>query len=142
MKEDLILGKSYGIFPKGSREWPGRPLFSYQNVAYCVIEEVMNATTGKYYPQLLQERIFQPAGMHFASCDFLTMRMNSNKALPHFWTGSSWRSDTISPYYYNAAAAGGVNASISDMGIWLELYLANASSGGRHHLGPRIYAYY
>ncbi len=99
--------------------------FSYQNAAFCVIEEVMKASTKKTYPELLQEYILRPSGMRHSSCDFQTMQSCSDKALPHFWTGSSWRPDNISPLYYNAAAAGGVNASISDMGEWLKLLLGH-----------------
>jgi beta-lactamase class C len=53
------------------------------------------------------------------------MQACGDKALPHFWTGYNWRSDSISPLYYNSAAAGGVNASISDMGEWLKLLLGH-----------------
>jgi beta-lactamase class C len=112
-------------FPKAPVCGKEGAFYSYQNAAFCVIEEVMKATTDKGYPQLLAETIFQPAGMSFASCDFQTMQSSNNKALPHFWTGSQWRSDTISPLYYNSAAAGGVNASISDMGAWLKLLLGH-----------------
>jgi beta-lactamase class C len=99
--------------------------YSYQNAAYCVIEEVMEASTEKEYPQLLQENIFQPAGMLHASCDFQSMQLCQDKAMPHLWTGMEWRPETISPLYYNAAAAGGVNASIADMGEWLKLLLGH-----------------
>jgi len=99
--------------------------FSYQNAAFCVIEEVMKARTEKNYPQLLQEYILQPGGLKHASCDFQSIQGCSDKASPHFWTGSTWRPDDISPLYYNAAAAGGVNASIADMGEWLKLLLGH-----------------
>lgn len=106
---------------------PGKEgeFYAYQNVAFCVIQEVMKAATSKTYPELLTEDILQPAGMKYASCDFATMQHCQDKALPHFWTGSKFVSDTISPFYYNAAAAGGVNASISDMGEWLKLLLGH-----------------
>ncbi len=99
--------------------------FCYQNAVFCVVEEAMQHVTGKTYAQLLSERIFGPAGMHLASADFEAMRHNRNKALPHFWTGFQWRSDTISPRYYNSAAAGGVNASIADMGEWLKVLMGH-----------------
>lgn len=100
--------------------------FAYQNVALCVIEEVMLRKTGKTYPQLLTEKIFTPAGMNHASCDFEHICREPNKTLPHFATGSgTWRADSISPLYYNAAAAGGVNASIADMGQWLKTLLGH-----------------
>jgi beta-lactamase class C len=112
-------------FPQAPISGKEGVFFSYQNAAFCVIEEVMQGATQKTYPQLLQENVLSPAKMHFASCDFQSMQNCQDKALPHFWIGNTWRSDTISRAYYNAAAAGGVNASIADMGEWLKLLLGH-----------------
>ena len=97
--------------------------YRYQNAAFCAIEPVLEAVSGKAYPELLTEYIFRPAGMNAASCDFESMRQRQNKALPHHLTEAGWVADTISPRYYGFAAAGGVNASIASMGEWLKLLL-------------------
>jgi len=97
--------------------------YRYQNVAFSVIEPVLEAAAGKAYPELLMEHIFRPAGMGAASCDFESMRQRQNKAMPHRPTETGWEMDTISPLYYGVAAAGGVNASIADMGEWLKVLL-------------------
>jgi beta-lactamase class C len=60
-------------------------LFSYQNVAICAIEEVMRGATGQSYQELLQEKIFQKAGMRRASLDY-----NSIRQLLQFCSGR-WR---------------------------------------------------
>ncbi len=99
--------------------------FSYQNAAFCVVEEVMLGATGKTYQELLCEKIFQPACMQSASCDYASIMNISDKALPHFQTGSGWKAGEISKEYYNSKAAGGVNASIADMGEWLKLLLGH-----------------
>jgi len=97
--------------------------FGYQNTAYSVIGPVLEAVTGKAYQALLAEYIFRPAGMRTASCDYETMLLNGNKALPHVSTKTGWFVDTISPLYYRFAPAGGVNASATDMGKWLLVLL-------------------
>jgi beta-lactamase class C len=112
-------------FPKAPVSGQEGDFYAYQNAAYCVIEEVMSGVTQQKYPQLLQTMVFQPAAMMHASCDYESMQTRSNKALPHVWTGYNWRSEPISPLYYNAAAAGGVNASIGDMAEWLKLLLGH-----------------
>ncbi len=107
-------------FPKAQVSGKEGEFHAYQNAALCVMEEVMLRKTGKTYPQLLAEKIFAPAGMKCASCDFESICREQNKALPQVATGwGGWHADSISPMYYNAAAAGGVNASIADMGQWL-----------------------
>lgn len=113
-------------FPQAPVSGKEGEFYAYQNVALCVIEEVMLRKTGKTYPELLTEKIFLPAGMQHASCDFGHIQGEVNKTFPHLATGwGSWRADSISPLYYNAAAAGGVNASIADMGQWLKLLLGH-----------------
>jgi beta-lactamase class C len=98
--------------------------FGYQNTAFCVIEPVLQAVTAKTYPELLKEYIFQPAGLQTASCDYESMKASRNKALPHSIDAAGWAAvDTVSTNYYGFAAAGGINASIADMGEWLLLLL-------------------
>ncbi len=99
--------------------------YRYQNAVFCAIEPVLESVGGKSYPELLTEKIFHPAGMNSASCDFESMRQRHNKALPHHLTETGWVADTISPRYYGFTAAGGVNASIASMGEWLKLLLGH-----------------
>jgi beta-lactamase class C len=115
--------KSY--FPRPPLTGKEGRTYSYQNAAFCVIEEVMRSATGQRYADLLAQKIFRPAGMSTASCDFQSMRRCPDKARPHFRTRYGWRPDTVSTRYYNSAAAGGVNASIADMGEWLKLLLGH-----------------
>lgn len=98
---------------------------TYQNVAYALIEKVIEAATGKTYAGLLQEKIFQPLGMSSASTDCESMWHSSKKASPHKFDS---RAQTFKPMefnekYYNIVSAGGVNASISDMNKYLQLLL-------------------
>jgi beta-lactamase class C len=99
--------------------------FGYQNVAFCVIEPILEQATGQSYQALMRDYIFRPAGMADASLDYESMKNTSNKAFPHVFYGDAWAADTISSRYYNFAAAGGVNASISDMGEWLKVLLGH-----------------
>jgi beta-lactamase class C len=117
------LMKDY--FPKTKTYGKEGEYYSYQNAAFCIIEEVIKKVTGKEYTQVLIEKILLPNGMLQSSCDFETMQGQLNKALPHNLSNYGWEADVISPNYYNYAAAGGVNASINDMGKWLTLLLGN-----------------
>jgi beta-lactamase class C len=93
--------------------------FSYQNAAFCLIEPVLEQATGRGFGQLLAERIFQPLGMASASCTYEGIASSPNVALPHRYRGGFWVADSITHRYYNFPAAGGVNASATDMGQWL-----------------------
>jgi beta-lactamase class C len=109
LKEMLALLKDVNLTGK-----PGE-IYSYQNVAYSLIAEVMKAATGKSYEQLMTERIFNPLGMKDASMTYEDILLNKNVAHPHLNWRKGWRVTSINNTYYNVAPAGGVNASISDM---------------------------
>lgn len=100
-------------------------VFSYQNATFAVMEEVVRARTGKSYAVQLHERIFSPLGMADASASYEGILSARNKAFPHEGYDSTWARTEFTQKFYNAVAAGGVNASISDMGQWLLLLLGN-----------------
>jgi beta-lactamase class C len=93
--------------------------YSYQNVVYSVIGEVMRSATGKTYEALMQEKIFTPLHMDNASISYDAIMQNDNIAMPHRVHRGGASPVKITNTYYNVAPAGGVNASISDMGKWL-----------------------
>lgn len=100
-------------------------IYSYQNAAYGLIEEVAKTATGKNYNSLVISRLFSPLNMQDASVTFDGITGDPNRAKPHVRTTRSWRAYPVSNKYYNAVSAGGINASISDMGQWLQLLLGN-----------------
>ncbi len=103
---------------------PGQ-VYAYQNAAFALAGEAMQAVTGKTFGELLRERIFLPAGMHSASADQLSMLKHPNIAWPHEHTRAGLQPVPITSRYYNAAPAGGLNASAADMGQWLLVLLGN-----------------
>jgi beta-lactamase class C len=98
--------------------------YSYQNVAYSVIAEVMKAATGKSYETLLSEKVFFPLGMKNASADYASLMANPNVAYPHLMRRGGYSIAPIKNTYYNVAPAGGVNASIDDMAHWMMALLS------------------
>jgi beta-lactamase class C len=105
----------------------GKPgeLYSYQNVAYSLIAEVMRSATGKTYQQLMNERIFEPLHMQDASMTYDEILLNKNVAKPHLQSKRGWRRTSINGTYYNVPPAGGVNASITDMAQWIKALLGD-----------------
>ena len=101
---------------------PGK-VYSYQNVGFSLIEKVIQSITGKSYEQVLTEKIFKPLQMKDASASYERIIENANVAQPHYYSKQGWRAAAISDTYYNVAPAGGVNASIADMALWLKALL-------------------
>jgi beta-lactamase class C len=99
--------------------------FSYQNAAYSLIEPILEQVGGKPYNEILAEKLFEPLQMHSASSSYDAIINSPNYALPHRFRGNGWVADSITHRYYNYVAAGGVNASISDMAEWLKALLGH-----------------
>lgn len=103
---------------------PGK-VYSYQNVGYSLIGEVIKATTQKSFEEVLTEKLFLPLHMKNSSASYAAMVSNPNIAKPHHFTRKHWVSVPISDTYYDVGPAGGVNASIADMALWLKALLGN-----------------
>lgn len=97
--------------------------YNYQNAAYAMSGLVLEKVSGKTTDQLLKEMIFEPLGMDHATTSFEEIEAEENIAYPHVYTKKGWVQRNINHKYYNAILAGGINASISDMGKWLQFLL-------------------
>lgn len=110
---------------KDVNDGPVGKLYSYQNVAFSIIGEVIHVATGKTYEQMLEEKIFRPLAMREASASYEGILYHPNVAHPHLRRHRQWKEIAISDKYYNVAPAGGVNASIRDMTQWMQAMLGN-----------------
>lgn len=113
--------------------------YGYQNVAYGMLQPVIEQTQRQSYDELLTTRIFEPLGMDNASVGIDVYKENQNTAKPHILrkrvkTGRKdkngkdirryiWRTVDVTPDFYKVEPAAGVNASISDMAKWLSANL-------------------
>jgi len=99
--------------------------FAYQNVAYALIEDVIQESTGATFESLLREKVFLPLRMYHSSSSYEAIMNQPNKAFPHMFNyrTKQWNKIDISDRYYDAVAAGGINASVMDMGRYLKLLM-------------------
>jgi beta-lactamase class C len=97
---------------------PGQ-CYAYQNVAFSLFGDVVFASTGGFYEQAVDRRIFKPLGMNDASLGLAGIENSARWARPHVRSRNGWVAMTPKPTYYRLAPAAGVNASISDMAQWL-----------------------
>ena len=100
-------------------------IYSYQNAMFALSGEMMHAATGQTLQALLQNKLFTPLHMNTASTDYEAMITTNNYAFPHKSTWKGWRRLPVNKKYFNAVAAGGVNASADDMGKWMRFLLGH-----------------
>ena len=115
-------GEYYGVSQKLATAplscSPGQ-CYAYQNVAFCLIGDVVFAATGSFYDQAVDRRIFKPLGMNDASIGLAGIESSPLWARPHVRSRNGWVSLMPKPTYYRLPPAAGVNASASDMAQWL-----------------------
>lgn len=103
---------------------PGE-IHSYQNIAYSIIEPILEKATGQDFKDLIYKRIFLPLHMETASISYDSMINEPDRAEPHGYRNKSYIPTQLHRSYYNTAAAGGINASINDMAQWLKAITGN-----------------
>ena len=93
--------------------------YSYQNVAFSLVGDMVFAATGDFYAQEVQRRIFKPLGMNDASLGLEGIQASPSWARPHVRGRGGWVSQMPKTTYYQVLPAAGVNASASDMAQYL-----------------------
>lgn len=93
--------------------------FGYQNTSFNMIQAVLEKLEGQPYAQIIRTRIFEPLGMRTASIGWKSLTSSTNWAAPHRRKGDAWIPVKVTEPYYRVPAAGGVNASITDLAHWL-----------------------
>ncbi len=99
--------------------------YSYQNAMFSLSQEVMRKATGKDTKTLLMHRFFKPLGMNSVSMNHTDLMETENIAIPHVKRRNGWRTLPLRDRYYNAVAAGGINASSTDMAKWMLFLLGH-----------------
>ncbi len=100
-------------------------IYAYQNASYSLIGEIMEIVNKESLPQIFEDELLNPLQAENTSTEYEAFIQADNIALPHRGGNGNWQQRPISKKYYNAIPAGGVNASIADMGEWLQLLLGN-----------------
>ena len=106
--------------------------FAYDNVLYMVVGQLMEAVTGQSWEDYVREHLLIPAGMLHATTDSDRRFKDADRAYPHARTGGAVRGmgdqrnlDERDELGRNAAPAGGLSISASDMARWVRLQLAH-----------------
>ncbi|UCD62159.1 MAG: beta-lactamase family protein [Flavobacteriaceae bacterium] len=99
--------------------------YSYQNAMFALSGEMMYKATGQEITTSLDDRFFKPLEMCSTTMDYQTLIHTENVAVPHSKRRNGWRSKKLRNSYFNAIAAGGINASADDMAKWMRFLLGH-----------------
>jgi len=100
--------------------------FDYHNLAYSLIEDLLESKTDMPFKAGLKSYLLEPAGMTRTYAGYFELLSDTNRAWPHValrrkgWTPSQRYSRG---YHESAVAAGGINSCVKDMANFLKLQL-------------------
>jgi beta-lactamase class C len=97
--------------------------YTYQNVAFSLVEDAIAHADNSSYAESLQRRILEPLGMRHASVGYAGLQAAPRRAQPHVKRRQAWTVGTVEEDYYHLLPAAGVNASILDVALWLQAQL-------------------
>ncbi|MFS4469085.1 serine hydrolase domain-containing protein [Maribacter sp. 2210JD10-5] len=100
-------------------------VYSYQNAMFSLSQEVMEKICGEDIKTQLKNQFFSPLGMSTISMDHDSLLEVENVAMPHVRSRRGWKKTALRNKYYNAVAAGGINASSLDMAKWMRFLLGH-----------------
>jgi len=126
LEEDVTLSDIFGRLKEVRLIASPGKVYSYQNVLYNLICDIVKSATGKSYEELVAERIFEPLGMDDASLGKNAFIAATNRAMPHIRQSFERTASDIKQAYYSVPASAGVNASILDMARWLRAMMGGA----------------
>jgi len=108
--------------------------YKYDNLGYNIYSVLLQQSLNKKWQDLLQEKIFGPLNMKHTTA--YVSKAIANKytiAAPYFFsgeTGTMVRS-SLDKKDNNMQSAGGIFASISDIGTWLNMNMNNGKLNGK-----------
>lgn len=112
-----------------------RTQYSYVNVLFLYVADLIEKISGKSWDQNMKERIFIPLNMSNSSVDKQSFINAKNAASPHVKIN-----DQIVPlnrdwpyvdWVYTAGPAGSVNSNVTDMMKWLSFQINNGKIIGQ-----------
>jgi len=99
--------------------------YSYQNAMFALSGEMMYKATNQDINTLLKTKFFEPLHMEHTSTNHEVLSKETNIAIPHSKRRYGWQTLKLKNNYYNAVAAGGINANAIDMAKWMQLLLGH-----------------
>jgi len=119
--------------------------YAYDNLLYVVAGQLIEEVSGQSWENFVRDRVLEPAGMRVSTTSDAARYATANRVQPHARMDGGFRGvgkqevlDERQGLGANAAPAGGVSSSATDMGRWLSIQLAHGALPGED--GRRLFS--
>lgn len=125
-----------------------RSTYAYSNLMYVVAGQLIEEVSGQTWEDYTRAHVLRPAGMTLSTTHNLDNFATANRAYPHArmngglrGAGDQVRIDERDDLGRNAAPAGGIASSASDLAAWLQTLLgAGATAQGKRVFSAEAHA--
>jgi beta-lactamase class C len=115
--------------------------YSYQNVVYSLVGDLVELKTSKSYEDYVSEALFKPLDMNNASFGLNAFINSENHATPHIKQKKRWTPvKRVSRNYYSISPAAGINASINDLTKWLQAQMGQRTDVLAHDMLDQLHS--
>jgi CubicO group peptidase (beta-lactamase class C family) len=108
-----------------------RSVFTYNNMMYIALGQLVSRVTGKSWDQNVRERIFGPLGMTSSMTGIRDFKPGDDLSQPHAYDVKGQPVPIAWGDMDGAAAAGGINSSAADMLQWVKVHLEDGVVPGK-----------
>lgn len=116
---------------------PFRAEHLYTNFGLTAAAEAAAAAAGMRWEELIEGKLFRPAGMSKSSARFDDYLAAEDRAVPHQRdSDGNWIVTTHQRDPDAQSAAGGISSTANDLGQWLRLQLAGGQLNGQPIIDP------
>lgn len=116
---------------------PFRAQHQYTNFGLTAAAEAAANASGQTWDDLIEQRLFAPAGMDATSARFADYIGADDRAIPHQRDDEgTWIVTTDQRDPDPQAPAGGVSSTANDLGRWMRLQLASGELDGEQIIDP------
>lgn len=122
MTRDLLL-KTLAQSPNGSNK-----NYDYHNLAFSLVEEIISTSMNNSFVAVMKSMLLEPLGMKNTTVGPMDFLNTQNFAWPHQKNekGNFYVAKEYSTFYHKSVcSAGGINSTIQDMAIFLQLQLGS-----------------
>jgi len=115
--------------------------YDYDNLGYNIYAVLLQQSQDKKWQDLLQQKIFDPLGMKHTTAYISKAPLNKWKiAAPYLFSGETGTivRSPLDKKDNNMQSAGGIFASASDMGTWLNMNMNNGKLNGKQIIPAEI----
>ncbi len=121
-------------FYRWLREAKATGAFNYTNLHYTLLGRIVEVVSGKSWKDYLDDRILKPAGMTRTTAYAGRMYGDADAAIPCDLEKGNLVAARVRKTDRTMHAAGGMGASIHDLGRWLRLNMGKGTIDGRRIL--------